>query len=46
MGLFKKLFGAGVVAGTTVAAMKVAEKKKRLDSQGLAKYDIMVSEVK
>lgn len=34
MGLFKKLFGAGVVAGTTVAAMKVAEKVKANRPEG------------
>ncbi len=36
MGLFKKLFGAGVVAGTTVAAMKVAEKVKANRPEGEA----------
>ena len=35
MGFFKKLFGAGAVAGTTVAAMKVSEKYKENNPDGV-----------
>lgn len=35
MGFFKKLFGIGVTAGTTVAAMKVAEKYKQNNPDGV-----------
>ena len=34
MGFFKKLFGIGAVAGTTVAAMKVSEKYKENNPEG------------
>ena len=34
MGFFKKLFGIGAVAGTTVAAMKVSEKDKENNPEG------------
>ncbi|MBR5291588.1 MAG: hypothetical protein IKU32_01585 [Clostridia bacterium] len=34
MGFFKKLFGIGAVAGTTVAAMKVSEKYKANNPEG------------
>ncbi len=36
MGFFKKLLGVGVVAGTTAAAMKVAEKVKENNPDGFA----------
>ena len=35
MGFFKKLFGIGAVAGTTVAAMKVSEKYKENNPEGI-----------
>ena len=35
MGFFKKLFGIGAVAGTTVAAMKVSEKYKENNPEGV-----------
>ena len=35
MGFFKKLFGIGAVAGTTVAAMKVSEKYKANNPEGV-----------
>lgn len=34
MGFFKKLFGIGAVAGTTIAAMKVSEKYKENNPEG------------
>lgn len=36
MGFFKKLLGVGVVAGTTAAAIKVAEKVKENNPDGFA----------
>ena len=35
MGFLKKLFGIGAVAGTTVAAMKVSEKYKENNPEGV-----------
>ncbi len=35
MGFFKKLFGIGAVAGTTVAAMKVSEKYQANNPNGV-----------